>query len=125
MNSKIKGEFDMGFTHLSGKSGKKWQKDLLRALCETEKGKKILKAAVIQAIDKSAFYVTELKNDYDKLLGGYMPGWLDIMFAQAIEKQKQQRIKSGVPDKMYDISDGSERDEWRHRRPPVFEPEIK
>ncbi len=102
---------------------KKFQKNYLRQLCESEEGKELLKTAVMQAVDKSYKTATELKDDYNGLLGGYMPGWLNNLFEGAIATQEQQM--SDIPKRVYDISDGGEEDSWRHRRPPVFENRIE
>ena len=100
---------------------KKFQKSYLRQLCESEEGKELLKTAVMQAIDKSYKTAIELKDDYSKLLGGYMPGWLNDLFKRAIAIQKQQMSESDMPKRVYDIYDEGEEDSWRHGRPPVFE----
>lgn len=115
----------MSFIIKTGKSGEMWQRNLLRSLCENEEGKEILRAAVIQAIDKSALYASELKAHYNKILGGYMPGWLNKLFAQAINTQKAQMAESDMPDRIYNIYDEGDEDAWRHRRPPVFDKGIK
>lgn len=109
----------------TGKSGQRWQRNLLRSLCESEEGKDILKMSVMQAIDNSALYASELREHYDKLLGGYMPGWLNTLFTKAIDTQEKQMTESDMPERMYDICDEGEEDPWRHRRPSVFDLEEK
>lgn len=106
-------------------AGNRFQKKYLRQLCESEEGKELLKTAIMQAIDKSYKNAKELKADYDKLLGGYMPGWLSNLFKDAIKTQEKHMNESNMPERVYDIYDEGEEYSWRHRRPPVFENRVE